>query len=101
MTTNKSLISKMIGTTQKQESNDNKMGDTTTKQGKKKKLCNNCKNWVYHNSDKCYTLEKNKQTLHHGTVPISIQKGQEKWEMKNDEERGPSNTEGTVIAIAP
>ena len=37
------------------------IGEKTTRQGKKKSWCNHCKSWVYHSSDKCYMLEKNKQ----------------------------------------
>ena len=39
----------------------NKLEVKPTRQGKKKKWCNHCKSWVYHNSDKCYALEKSKQ----------------------------------------
>ena len=66
MTASKSLMTKMTVTPQSKENNDNKTRDTMTRQGKKKKLCNNCKSWVYHNSDKCHTLEKNKQ--HHSPL---------------------------------
>ena len=45
ITTSKSLMNKMAGTLQNQESNCNKMGDTTIRQGKKKKLYS----WVYQN----------------------------------------------------
>ena len=40
------------------------------------------------------------KTIHHGTVPILIQMGQEKWETENDGERDLNNIEGTVIAVA-
>ena len=51
----------MTETPQNPDSNGNKLGGKLTRQGKKKKWCNYCKRWVYNNSDKCYTLEKNKQ----------------------------------------
>ena len=89
----------MVGTLQMQETNDNKVGGTTTKQEKKKKFCSNCKSWVYHNSDKCYTLEKNKQNfpLWYNTHFNPV--GQEKGETKHDEGWGLTNTVDTVISV--
>ena len=51
----KSLINKMTGAAQNTDMNGSKMGTNGTK------WCNQCKSWVYHNSDKCYALEENKQ----------------------------------------
>ena len=60
MSTNKTLINQMTGPTPMQESSGKKLGEAITKQGMEKKLCIKCKNWVYHTSNKCYTLDKNK-----------------------------------------
>ena len=54
MITSKNLI-KMTATPRNPDNNGIKSGDEPTRQGKKKMLCSNCKSWVYHNSDKCYT----------------------------------------------
>ena len=41
-------------------------GDTTKKPKCKKKMCPNCKTFVYHTPDKCYKLEANNDTRYPG-----------------------------------
>ena len=60
MATSNTLIHQIKGSNVTHEGKGKTEGETSTKEGKKKKLCINCKNWVYHNSNKCYTLETNK-----------------------------------------
>ena len=75
------------------------IGGETNQRGKENKWCNHCKSWVYHNSDKCYMLEKNK---HHNPPwynnlmnPNGMEKGQ-----NHDGDRGPNSTVQAVIAVA-
>ena len=59
MSTSKTLLDKMTGAGSK-DNQCNERNDGNGPQDKKKKWCKNCKSTVYHNSDACYTLDKNK-----------------------------------------
>ncbi len=41
-------------------------GDKTKKPKQKKKLCPNCKTFIFHSPQKCYELEANKDTHYQG-----------------------------------
>ena len=83
-TMSKNLIDKMTGAPQ--HMNGSKTGNKLHKQGGGK-WCNHYKSWVYHNSDKYYALEKNKQHR-----PQWYNNLMNSMETKNDEERGPNST---------
>jgi hypothetical protein len=46
--------------------NSTPTNDGTKKPKRKKKICPNCKTFVYHSLDKCYELEENKDTRYPG-----------------------------------
>ena len=45
-------------------------GDIAKKPKRKKKLCPNCKSFVYHSHDKCYELDANKDARYPGWKSI-------------------------------
>ena len=79
MSTSKTLLDKMT----RVESKDNqsiKRNDWTGCQGKKKEWYKKCKSLVYHNSDACHTVDKNKHN--HPSWYINRKQGgtQEWWD---------------------